>query len=296
MLRASARRALPGAQLATLLDGRRLWLPGVDQGYVSRTLSEQVSVVNNLTVTGSGSNNTKGSWVEIHAGLTKDVYGLNLNILGWPLNRDMLLDIGVGAAGSETVLVSNIQHSSVPAAAYATGCVTIPIFIRRGTRIAMRSQAHVATAAPQIVTHFQHLNPYRRLYRHSETWGANTAVSGGTTVDPGAVANTLGSWTQLVASSSRRMRAFIVCCGNMSNSARSTYSWQFEVGVGGAGSEVAFAKGGLWSQTVNDYVTPQFYGPFWADVPAGSRVSVRSQCSGTDATDRLVYFSVVAFG
>jgi hypothetical protein len=65
--------------------------------------------------------------------------------------------------------------------------------------------------------------------------------------------------------------------------------------VGGAGSEVVFLNDiRLFNSGLYNNFSPDHYGPLPVDIPAGSRISARAQCTGTDATDRLV--DVIAHG
>jgi hypothetical protein len=119
-------------------------------------------------------------------------------------------------------------------------------------------------------------------------YGTNTADSGAVSVDPGATINTKGSWTQIVASTTNPIRMLMVGIGNGANATRTAYDWLLDIGIGGSGSEVVIlADQHLEAHTSDDLMSPTFIGPFPCNIPAGTRIAARSQCSGNDAADRL---------
>lgn len=92
-----------------------------------------------------GSANTKGSWVELAASTAVDFNEIDLLFAtadGGERGSDnlqWLIDIGVGAASSETVLVGDIPLShNMP---YPSP-VHLPIFVASGTRISIRAQCN----------------------------------------------------------------------------------------------------------------------------------------------------------
>lgn len=115
--------------------------------------------------------------------------------------------------------------------------------------------------------------------------GALTASSAGTSITSSGSANTKGSWTQLIAATTRDA-AFVVV-NPILNGGASNISYGIDIGVGGAGSE-------------NPVITnfPAFFSPsqqvFAASailpvrIPAGSRVSARCQSSGLSAAIGIV--------
>lgn len=94
--------------------------------------------------------NTKGSWVQLTASTARDYYGLmfglDINNTTSTGNNPMLLDIGIGAAGLEKIIIPNLFISKMSAANVARIIVppALPIFpisIPAGTRIAARCQS-----------------------------------------------------------------------------------------------------------------------------------------------------------
>lgn len=282
-------KQLVGGQLLDLPAGRRLELPGTDPGGLPLT--------GPLTgTTGATGTNTKGTWGEWSSGLSDDIYGFHITPHNTNVNdRDFLVDIGTGASGSEVVLVANLSQAVTGSNQYAWHCFHVPIYIRRGTRIALRAQANA-----NLLNVTWRLQPlfepvFLPVCRVCETMGADTSDSGGTNVDPGGSANTKGAYSQLIASTSRRTRLILIRFQNQRDASRQDYSWFVDLATGAAGSESVLISDMLTiNSSFHNVFTPDVYGPIPVDIPAGTRISARASCTGTDATDRLI--DVLAYG
>ena len=83
-----------------------------------------------ITVTAGGSAHTKGSWVELDASASMDVQAILLVMMrGGNKGDPTLLDIGTGAASSETAHVENLL---LGAGAESGGGILIPVDISSG--------------------------------------------------------------------------------------------------------------------------------------------------------------------
>jgi hypothetical protein len=237
--------------------------------------------------------NTKGAYAELIASTAFDAVGFLLNICFTPANsRSMLLDIAVGAAASETVILADIAftHGS---ASFSTHLVYIPLPIPAASRVSARyATTTVATANLMVAVNlvgagFAGGSPYGK----AETWGATAADSGGIQVVPG-VTNAKGSYSQIVAASAFDVNAIIVCVGNSAaDYALAAQRYLFDVAVGGAGVEQILFTDLLFAADVfEDSPHQQIMGPFPCMIPAGSRVAVRAQTSAgtTDNFDFVI--------
>ncbi len=94
------------------------------------------------TITASSTANTKGSWIQLIASTSKKTVAI---LCGFAApNANSLLDVGTGAAGSEVVLLANIN---VPSNNAASPLLLIALRVPSGTRIAARSQISNGAAA-----------------------------------------------------------------------------------------------------------------------------------------------------
>lgn len=236
--------------------------------------------------------NVKGGWAEITSSspitaheLTVFLFHHNVGAGQWTA----LVDIGTGGAGSEVVLVSNLLFSG------AHRCVwnyVLPITIASGTRIAMRAQVFNAS---QTVKALIILTNNVAQYSSVATYGADISDSGGTEVSSGTTANTKGAYSQLTASTSARHRQLIVAIGNQGRGTRNEIGFQLDIATGAAGQEqVLIPDLRLFSDSAQDRLFPEWFGPIPCDIPAGTRLSARAQ--GNTLLDGHNKFDVVVYG
>lgn len=229
-------------------------------------------------------NNVKGDWTQVLAATISDTIGMIVVIAGTGNVSQYLIDIGIGAEGSESVVVSNIPISAVHYRYHA--CFFIPIRIPSGSRIAARGAGNVAATTVNI-----NLVPIygvgaSQAFTVFDTYGADTSDSGGTSVDPGGTASQWGSWT--IIGTSLGVRQLLIGITGY-DSARANATWLLELGIGAPGSEVAIMSYiYLGTYTTSDIVTPNFIGFFPIEIPAGSVISARLYCSINTAGDRLL--------
>ncbi len=253
-----------------------------------------------ITITAAATANVKGAWTELISAVnnTVDAQTIYINIRSSSVaNVDYLVDIGVGEAGAEQVVVANVQASaSVGGTIFFGGGVWIPLVIPRGVRVAARCQCTTLSATCRVQVGLQAggwlLSPGPGRV---STYGANTADSGGVSVDPGATINTKGAWSQIVASATNPLRALVACIGNQLNGVRIAGDYLVDIGVGGAGSEqIIIPDLHVEDSSNSDTIVPSVLGPFAVDIPATTRLAARAQCSHADATDRL--FDITLYG
>lgn len=145
---------------------------------------------------------SKGSWVQVIASLSEAAYGLlicinNNNVSAG--SRNSVVDIGIGAAASEIVLIPDlIAGNAVNYNVNGGGLwYYFPVLLPAGTRIAARAQGTVATAFSVFVQAMQRpANPSMlKVAGFVEAIGASG--DSGVTVTPGTTGE--GAWTLLGA-------------------------------------------------------------------------------------------------
>lgn len=231
--------------------------------------------------------NAKGAWAELIASAARDAGGLILSVIQSSTDQDALIDIGVGGAGSESVIAANLCF----AGGQRTQLFPIPIAIPAGSRVAYRFQCtNSAVVMNATVTLLAGDSYIGRV----DTYGANTADSGGVSVDPGAVAHTVGEYSELAAALTYDIRGFMIGITNQSNTGRTACQWLARLGVGAALSEQVIMNNIFLTCLSFHNMWPMLIGPIWMPIPAGSRVALAAQCSITDATDRL--FDAIFYG
>ena len=243
------------------------------------------------TITGSASTHTKGNWGQVIAATTSDATMLEI-FVGAPTftnaaNTSALLDIGIGAAASETVIIADIPVG------YIAGSQTlfrIPVFVPAGSRIAARVQA--ATASKAIVLG---VIPYRmesnlRAAPSCTTYGPVSGSSIGTVPTAPGSLNTKGAWTEVTAATTERLGALAVLLQGGASTTMAAGGAAagvlVDVGMGGSGSEVLILRDVYANFGGSENITQFNAGAHPVDVPAGARLAVRyARASTTNTPD-----------
>ena len=233
----------------------------------------------------TGGANIKGSWVEMTSSSTFDFEYLQLTTL---INdtADYLLDIGVGSAGNEEVIVGDVMIS------YGGGSVSIvdtfgfPIHIAKGSRITARGQASSSSQNLRLgLTGYSSSLPG---YAKVVGYGISTGDSGGTPVDPGGSSNTKGAYSEVTSSTNEDLREIYMHLGNAKNASLSAAGFLFDIAIGSAGNEeIIVSNLAVYTHPAHNSPTPGSY-RLPIQIPAGTRIAVRSQSSITNATDRIL--------
>jgi hypothetical protein len=229
--------------------------------------------------------NTKGAWATV---LDPCPYDAVLYVSARIYIGDCLYDIGIGAAGSEQVVMSNVLTTSgYSSGNYKTTNCIFPVTVPKGSRIAVRRQCSVNPGYFRIAIHpVPAATGIIAPLSSCTTIGDNTADSGGTAVDPGASALTKGSYVQLTAGLDRPVRAIILAAGDRRNATMSIAEWTVDIAIG-AGNDIVVPDIALFSHSNSDTIFPEISMPFPVNIPAGEAISVRALCTITDATDRV---------
>lgn len=233
--------------------------------------------------------NTKGSWVQISASTPIDAHEVMFSVVNGVVGTttSTLVDFGVGGAGSEQVIVPDWLITWDQWNGKDIANVILPVRIPGGSRLAARFQATDSAVdlrvAAQLINRGFDAYPGRKVV----SYGTASGTSRGTDIDPGASANTKGSWVQLVASTNEDLKGIVLCVGNQDLTKTSTCTALLDIGVGGAGSEqVVVSNYHLGVDTNNEQFQPIVSPLIPINIPAGSRIAARAQCSITTATVR----------
>jgi hypothetical protein len=156
-----------------------------------------------------GASNAAGSWTQVasSANIAQDVYWIYFQVHTGSTAaaaKPQLLDIGVDPAGgtSYVAVISNVQVGMSPSLAQAGNReFCFPMYIKGGSSVAVRIRGANATAGTVRVPIRFYGQPTRPdavpRGTFSETLGADTGTSLGTSITPGNAAD--GSWVDLGA-------------------------------------------------------------------------------------------------
>lgn len=245
-----------------------------------------------ITVTASGSANTKGSYTELISSTSEETYWHTFLIKAPAAAADdgFLVDIAVGAAASESVIVANI-----PFFANLGGQIDVkfPYTIASGTRISVRCQSPGGGNTIEVMSYHSN-DSGLGTSTVNETLGAVTASSRGTTIDPGATDNTKGGYTQLIASTAAEYNYLLIFLGNNNNNAQSNQSYLVDIAVGAtptvAIENILFTSGAAELSSISTSV--------YHTIASGTAVEAQCQSSAGNAagaTDRNMDITVIGF-
>lgn len=268
------------------------WAPAA--GVRVESIGALASTSAGTDIAASGTANTKGSYVTLISSTAFHSDRLVI-VMGSASLTTYLVDIAVGAAASEQVLIPNIHYSGSNLFPYV---MDFPVGVPAGSRVSCRCASATASAAVSISAYaiaggWSAPPGLSRVI----TYGALTASSKGTEIDPGGTVNTKGAWVELVApfTPTPALKGLILGLGNNNNVAASAGSWLIDVGVGTAGFEQVAIPNYRMSMSTAETITPPCTPFIPVSIPAGSRLAVRAQSNlSVDATDRK--FSAVLHG
>lgn len=257
------------------------------------TIGALESVTTGTEIVAHATINTKGDWVELVASTAADATGLVL-VHGDATTADFLIDIGTGAAAAETAIISNFPVNE-RTTSNNTCVFMFPVAIPAGTRVSARCQSDVTVGQIDIIGYLTSTTvPVNLATSNITTYGAVTADTGGTEIDPGADDHAKGSWVEITASTTADIKWLIPMFGNKSNTARTNAAWLVDIGTGAAASETVVVSDLLLiTNAGEDSLVPSAYPPLPVTIASGTRIAVRAQCGITDATDRLIDFILI---
>ena len=228
-----------------------------------------------VTVTADTAAHTKGAWTEVIASNAADTSALFI----FPQNTIVqggfsgtLLDIGTGAAGSETVVAGNIAIGGLVSLNYLGVSCVAPIKVTNGTRIAARIQS-IVTGGKTASVKLQTLawGDASTVPTSVDVLGTSTATSAGTNVNT--------SYTEVVASTAQDYKAIILLPSYSGNNA-GNFDITLSIATGSSGNETEIATYGVRE------VSAEYVGAFQmpstiteVTIPAGTRLSVKTDTS-----------------
>jgi hypothetical protein len=240
------------------------------------------------TVVTAGAVNTKGAYAQLVAATTYAAEGIMV-VATTKGTADYLIDIAIGAAASEQVVVPNIAASG---ATYLSRVYFFPVKIPAGVRVAARSQASTASAAISVhiglvSSGFLGIPGYHRV----EALGANTTDSGGGALTAPGVINTMSAWAQIGGATAFPYKWIVPSIGDQAITARTSgQRYMFEVGIGAGGAQSLLIPGIPAGTSSTSFADSGRCG-FPINVPAGSSLWGRYSSSAltTLGADLILY-------
>lgn len=242
------------------------------------------------TATASGTPHAEGAWTEVIASTAQDNGAIELfllgNTAGSGADTSILVDVGVGGAGSEVVVIPDVQAGWRTSSFDRRPALGIfPLRIPRGSRVAVRCQALIASDTADIGVRLFPLNMGRMPPSILRSIGVDSANSRGTVLSAAPGGSTKGAWTELVASVSSPLVGVVISAGGGGDTTMASASGVLDIGVGASGAESVIVAdvpfGMLSSETMSLYDS----GVFAVDIPAGARISARYAVTAATGLD-----------
>lgn len=256
----------------------------IDDGYVN--LSSSTGTVVNLTA--SGTANAKGSWVQVWASTPTDLYGLELYLTNQLAANGqathVLVDVGTGGSGSETQVVEGVNFGY---GQKGSRSFEFPIFIPKGTRVALRAQSSQTSKAVNVGARARGKRGGVTPARYCTTYGVDLTASRGTLLTNAGTHNTEGAWVELTAATTERLAAVAVMASFGGSLGMSTTTFELiDFGIGGSGQETVIVenilKGSDNNENANFDGEPHLHA---VDIPAGTRLVARHMRNANVNTD-----------
>lgn len=243
-------------------------------------------------LTSGGGIGTKGAYVQLIASTTYAAKGIIVEITGNAAGFLDIVDIAVGAGGSEVVLLPDLLGGQATTV-ICTNRYFFPCSIPAGTRISARNAGSINGTTVQVAVQLLHAGMLDGGYGNIvKAYGVDTANAVGTLVTGNASANTKGSYSQLTASTSQTIEAMVVA---LTEHATITPSkWQLvDIAVGAGGSEVVVLSNLQFAQQDSgDNFYELVSGPFPCNIPAATRLSARLQGDTGSQVFKLAVYGI----
>ncbi|MGP3914322.1 hypothetical protein [Nonomuraea sp. 10N515B] len=247
----------------------------------------RASVGGEVNVQTGATANTKGSWITLISGIPAPGAWINLATDRFTTagDRAILVDIGIGDAGSETVIAPDLIMGNRDYRG-----TLFPLHIPAGATVRARASAQLTSQFVRIRTHILHGEPDCGLSVPGRVtpYGTVPASSGGINVTPSGTSNVKGSYTELTAATTAPIHALMVLVQGIS-SLLPNMEYLIDIAVGPAGSEtVVIPDFAVWSR--DDEImhprSPEFW-PLSVCLPAGVRLAARCLAVNNTSTTAI---------
>lgn len=243
-------------------------------------------------VTG-GTAHTKGSWAEVTAAATSEWSWFSLLLMAVnstsATDTSTLLDVGIGGAGSEVVIVPNLAVGYGGSSAAITAPWLLPVRVPKGSRVAVRAQS-VRTTQNIVVAIVPFSPPPLRFVAPSAlvNLNANTGTSAGVTVTNPGSANTKGAWTEMTASVPQALQGLVIAQQGAQSNNVSNGGILVDIAVGASGSEVVVIPNIPLQGNSAEVIWALTPATFAVSIPAGARIAARYQRANTAPLDLTI--------
>ena len=230
----------------------------------------------------SGAIDTKGAYLQLIASTLYDSFGFWLQITSTQTAatiRNVLMDLAVGAAASESIILPDFQIGSRGTGAnFGSGGLFIPLFIPKNSRVSVRIASNVnATTAAICIALVEGQNEAGSMigiFSKCDAYGVIVTGSKGTNHTPGNTGAESADAT--IGTATRAYGACIAMVGNNQTVLSALYyHWELRI------SSFTRAEWRWSATTAEELFGPFPPAPITMNIANGEVMQVRAECSGT---------------
>lgn len=272
-------------------------MTGIQLPSGSRVQATGFNVGTVIQVPSAAAGGTKGAWTAIITSLDFDCDYLMVS-MGWGSGtRTYLADIGVGGAGSEVAIVTDIPcESSNSVCPQGISQVIVPAKIKAGSRISARVNISGATTKQISMWIVPIAGGYIGQYNYQQctTYGT-TSTPALTNIDPGGTINTKSAWVQLVAATTADIKGLIMFFMKTGTPPATSPDWKVDFGIGAAASEQILIPDYYVSCSTQASQVPHPSNTpiIPMEIPEGTRLAMRAACSMNTSGTRTLDVAVM---
>ena len=222
-----------------------------------------------ITISGGGLANVQGAWTTVIASTPAEASWLDVTVMSGGQPARCAIDIGVGSAGNEVALIRDLLF--MPANNYFLSTKgPFPLAIPAGQRLVARYRSDyngVDNCALQVGLYPASFST--SSFAGVDSIGFIASTTSGTSVPAGN--QTMGSYTQIIASTLRDYSGIFVIHDSLNRTASDQGG--FDISIGASGSEQVIIPHLGWTTNSNDISSGWIY-PI--NIPAGTRIAARS--------------------
>lgn len=261
-----------------------LWRPGPTGSVPSAVWATSVNL------TAATANNTKSAWTTIGTS-SFDTHRLMIapgGVANAAQARNLLFDIGVGAVGSEAVLISNLNAGN-NTANVGGRFIELPMFVPAGTRLSARYQTDDITliTAFSLAAFVMHYGPggwdAPTPAFAVDTYGSDASISRSSVTVTCGVSGAWSSWVE-VSSSWEHDTEMLMLLPDAGADAQLALAYlSCQIGVGAGGSEQVVGQFDVWESNTNEQIGCHNFPTARRaiKIKAGQRVAVRASSAST---------------
>ena len=242
---------------------------------------------------------TQGVWTaytELIASTDATIVAIDMFMFGDSSFNRVIADLAVGSAGNEVPIIDRWFSSGGNEDTGHTLPNRVRVNIPTGSRISIRAKNFFGSSRAlsyQIVFYAggaMAQQPAAQLTNLIAGDSSLPAVAFGSV----ASADTWSAWTEIIASTPFNINGGFFCFGcNSTSLASGTAHFLLQVAIGGAGNEEIIA-GPIGARNSNQE-NPMIAFPLGLSIPAGTRISARSQYGLADASDSELIGTVMGY-